>query len=696
MELPTKPGSMPHSLPSPAARHASLPGGRARRIGRAAALLAAAAAVFWFGLGMQRGLLLSEDIKSRVWPWAPSFPATEIVAPALSDPVWQFVPWLELARQEIGSGRLPLWNPYQNGGAPLLGNSQSALGSPLVWPALVLGVAGGWNLSLLLRLLVAFGGAFLWLRDLGRSRSAAILGATVFSLSCPFVAWLEHPQTLTLAPLPLLLFFARRVARKPSRGSFLGLTLTTCVVITGGHPESALLAALLAAAVTLRESKGIRATVAPLSAAVLGAGLAAPFLFPFIEYLSLSDARLEGGRHPFVLALRDLLRFVPGSVPGSNVIEAAAAVSLTALALAVGGLLLCARQRDLRFWACAALAMLVVTYDNPISRALALHTPMYWTRALLLLPLALGALASAATDRLRETCAGRGLRALGAAIGPVAIVLVSGELLLRAQGVHGHTRREDLARSTPLLDRLRSEPGIFRVLPLHTFLPPESATAYALEDVRGYDALGPRGWRERRREIGRFTSVPTVTDVVEPWDLASGGKGLDFWNVRYLLLHPAFKFGAETFRARLGLDLEEIYSGPDGRILLNKSTRPRARLEGAGSVRVEQRRPASWRLAVDAEAATRLTVANPFFPGWTAEIDGAPAPLSARPGDPFEIAVPAGRHRVDLLYRPASFRAGCVVALGCALVLVLLLVVSRHPLSPAVGAGLAPPASATR
>jgi hypothetical protein len=46
----------------------------------ACAILVAAAAVFWFGLGMQRGLLLSEDIRSRVWPWAPSHSATQIAA----------------------------------------------------------------------------------------------------------------------------------------------------------------------------------------------------------------------------------------------------------------------------------------------------------------------------------------------------------------------------------------------------------------------------------------------------------------------------------------------------------------------------------------------------------------------------------------------------------------------------------------
>ncbi len=645
---------------------------RARRLAGLAGLLAVAAAIFWFGLGMQRGVLLSEQIKARVWPWAPSFPGGDSVAPGLSDPVWQFVPWLEMARREIGSGRLPLWNPYQNGGAPLLGNGQSALGSPLVWPVLVLGVTRGWNLSLLLRLLLAFGGAYLWLRDMGRSRIGAVLGATVFSVSCPFVAWLEHPETLTIAPLPLLLLFARRMARKPSRTAFIGVALTTYLVIAGGQPESALLAALLAAAITLRESNGHRESLAALSAAALGAGLAAPLLFPFVEYLSLSDAWTGAGRHPFVLSLRDLLRFVAFTLPGSHVIEAAAAVSLTALALAAGGLLLLKRRPDLRHLAALAGVMLLITYDNPLSRALAAHTPVYWTRALLLLPLAIGALASAAVDRLREVCADRGGRALDNAIGLLAVALVAGELLLRAQGVHDHTRSRNIARTTPLLERLRSEPGVSRILPLHTFLPPESATTYALEDLRGYDALGPRGWRERRREIGKFVSTPTVTDVVEPWDLAPGGQGLDFWNVRYLLLHPQFDFRAETFRARLGLDLEEIYSGSDGRILRNRRAQPRARLQGAGRVRIEERLPASWRLEVEAEAPTRLILANPFFPGWVAEVDGVPASLAARPGDPLEIPVAEGRHRVDVVYRPASFRIGCVLAAGCVLALVLV------------------------
>src|SRR5258706_4890982 len=144
---------------------------------------------------MHRGLLLSSDVKSKIWPWAPLVApqVAEIQSPALSDPVWQFVPWIELARHELRAGRLPLWNPHQDGGVPLLGNAQSALGSPLLWPALVLGVAKGWNLSLLVRILVALAGAHAWLPHPGRSAPAAPLGAIPLAPPGPFGAWLDHP-----------------------------------------------------------------------------------------------------------------------------------------------------------------------------------------------------------------------------------------------------------------------------------------------------------------------------------------------------------------------------------------------------------------------------------------------------------------------------------------------------------------------
>jgi len=661
---------------------------RGERLLPALAILAAAVAL-WFGLSMHRGLLLSEGIKSQVWPWAPAFPPGDVTAPALSDPVWQFVPWLELARRELQAGRLPLWNPHQSGGVPLLGNGISALGSPLVWPILAAGVPGAWNLSLLLRLLVALCGGFAWLRDLGRSRSAAALGAVGFALSGAFVAWLEHPQTLTIAALPLVFLFVRRLARRPTAAALAGLVAATYGVMSGGHPETQLMAAALAAAVLAEAAPSRREAALPVGGACLGAALAAPLLLPFTEYFLHSQARLGVDRRPFVLPLSDLARFLVPHRAGSNVIEGACTVSVTLLLLALAGVSSLRRDRLARFWAAVGVVVLLVAYDNPLSRALARGTPIYWTRALLLLPLPLAVLASGALDRLRERMRAAGWGSAARAAGPLAVALAFAELLRAAQGVHGLSRPADLERTTPLLEALRADRSVFRILPLHTFLSPNSATVYGLDDVRGYDALEPEPWKAPLESMGRVERAPTQLGVIEPWGLVPGGEALDDWNVKYLLLHPQFAFGAEELAAKKGLDLEQIYGGPDGRILRNRRVRPRVRLSGDGEVEVRLASPRSWTLRVRAPGPSTLTLANPMFPGWRARVDGSPARIASSSGQPIRVEVAAGEHLVEIDYAPLTFRLGCVLAAVSALATVLLarrLAARRVPAEPPASA----------
>jgi len=615
---------------------------------------------------MQRGLLLSSDIKSQRWPWTPTFSEHETAAPALSDPVWQFVPWLLLARRELAAGWLPLWNPHQDGGVPLLGNGQSALASPLNWPVLLLGADPGWNLSLLFRILLAAVGAFLFLRDLGRSRLAAALGSAAFSLSGAFVAWLEHPLVLAAAPAPLVLLFARRTALAASPRTIAGLAVSTALVLTGGHPETALMVALLASSAVAFAGSGRRRWRPAAAGGALGLGLAAPVLFPFAEYFALSQARLGIGRHPFVLPPRDLLRFFQPRLSGSNVIEAAATVSIPVLLLLPLGAWAGRRQRETRFWALAAAAILLVVYSNPLSRALALATPVYWTRLLLLLPLAVGVLGAAGLDTLKTALERRSrFVATAACAGVVAVSLA--QLLDAARGVHAVTPAAWRAPQTPLLAKLEADREPYRILPFHTFLSPDSATDYGLDDVRGYDALDPAGWRRQRERVGKFRDTPTQKDVLEPWDLEPGGAALDEWNVKYLLQPPQYSFGAETLNARKGLDVETIYEGPDGRIFQNRRVKPRIRFDGEGEATLLERRPAFWRIEVLARSPGVLRVRNPFFPGWRARLDGSPADVgAAAPGEPFAVAVPAGRHRVELAYRPFSFAAGSAVGFASA------------------------------
>lgn len=657
----------------------SIPGRAVRVAGGAGALLAAGLLVGG-ALGMHRGLLLSDGLRGHFWPWAPSAgrPVLSASAAALSDPVWQFVPWIELARAELSAGRLPLWNPHQEAGQPLLGNAQSALGSPLLWPALALPLFPGWNLSLLLRVLVSAAGAFALARDFGRSRAAALLAAAVCGLSGPLVAWLEHPQALTAAAVPWLLLAVRRAARGAGPGVLAAVAAATALVLVGGHPETALMAALLAAAFLAAEKPDRRSAVPPLAGALLGAGLASPLLFPFLEYLPLSAAWSGADRHLSPLPVRDLLRLVVPAFPASHPIEEAACLSLAVLPLVFVGALAGRKEQGTGMLVAAAVLLLSAAYSNPLSELLASATTVRWSRTLLLLPIPAALLAARGLDELVRRARGR---AAAPALAFAIAVGCGAELLSAARGIHAVTPARG-PLSSPLLDRLAADPGVFRVLPLHTFLPANTATALGLDDLRGYDALAVAAFRAARERVGRFRGVPTHTDVIAPWDLAPAGRELDAWNVKYLLLHPQFAFSASTLNAKLGLDLVERYSGPDGRLLENLRVRSRARVEREGRddgrVEIVERTPTRWRFDVAAPSGGTLVVANAGYPGWQAEVDGRRVEIGGGLGRRQEIPVPAGRTRVELLYRPLSFRLGVALACASAAVLALLAVSARR------------------
>ena len=656
---------------------------RAVRIVSWVGALLAAGLLAGLSLGMHRGLLLSDGIRGYFWPWAPGAgrPVLAPSAAALSDPVWQFVPWIELARSELRAGRLPLWNPHQEAGQPLLGNGISGLSSPLLWPALIAPLFPGWNLSLLLRLLVSGAGGWALARDYGRTRVASLLAAVVCSLSGPFVAWLEHPQTLTAAAVPWLLLAVRRSARVEGASRIAAVAATTALVLAGGHHETAFMAALLSVAVLGAESTRLRDAARPVGGALIGVGLSAPFLLPFLEYLLKSAAWAGADRQMAVLPPRDLLRFLLPSLPGSHPIEAAAYLSLAVLPLAALGAWTGRRERGERILLAVVVLLLLAAYDSPLSRLLSSGTPVRWSRTLLLLPVPVALFAARGLDELIWRARGPG-RAVASVL---AFAIASGcgaELLSAARGVHAVTRPDSRRLATPILDAISQDLSVYRVLPLHTFLPANTATSLGLDDLRGYDALAVKAFRNEREGTGRFRGVPTHTDVIAPWDLAPGGAELDAWNVKYLLLHPQFPFSAPTLNEKLGLDLVEVWSGPDGRLLENRRVRLRARVERngreEGEVRIVERSPTRWLFDVVSSSGGTLVVANAGYPGWEARVEGRRVEVGGGVGRRQEIPVPAGRLRVELAYRPLSFRLGLLLAAVSGAVLAFLAVAGRR------------------
>jgi hypothetical protein len=80
----------------------------------------------------------------------------------------------------------------------------------------------------------------------------------------------------------------------------------------------------------------------------------------------------------------------------------------------------------------------------------------------------------------------------------------------------------------------------------------------------------------------------------------------------------------------------------------------------------------SLEIEVDSPAQGYLFLSDPFYPGWQAAVDGKAAPILRADYAFRAVAVPAGRHLVTMVFRPASWYAGLAISSATCLALVVL------------------------
>ncbi len=99
----------------------------------------------------------------------------------------------------------------------------------------------------------------------------------------------------------------------------------------------------------------------------------------------------------------------------------------------------------------------------------------------------------------------------------------------------------------------------------------------------------------------------------------------------------------------------------------------------AGSARLTSDRPQRIAIAVEAATDAWLVLADAWFPGWTAMLDGTPTLVLRANYLVRAVAVPAGKHEVVFSYDPPGYATGRTVSraawgvLGAALVVAVLL-----------------------
>ncbi len=251
-------------------------------------LVHAAVLLVLFGPVLFAGrVLLPLGYLTKVPPFQQLWPAGDGPPPGnllQSDLVLQITPWQVRVREALHAGEWPLWNHLAGAGEPLLGNPQTQVLQPLVWPALPFPAAAGAGITAALRVLVALTFTWLLLRRQGISEAPALAGSLAFGLGGGVLLWLGWPMANAPALLPVLLY-----ALAPPRGGTAGMILLTAAVfalLNAGHPETILhvsiLAGFFALSRLLATPRGERLWLvrAWSVAAGLGLGLAAPALLP--------------------------------------------------------------------------------------------------------------------------------------------------------------------------------------------------------------------------------------------------------------------------------------------------------------------------------------------------------------------------------------------------------------------------------
>ncbi len=160
-----------------------------------------------------------------------------------------------------------------------------------------------------------------------------------------------------------------------------------------------------------------------------------------------------------------------------------------------------------------------------------------------------------------------------------------------------------------------------------------------------------------RPELGRFLGFSQVTSPTN----------VVVWHARtnYLPLVTAGQFPVFADRKTTLDGLMATNFVPEQIVYLPVSASNKVTVTSAGTARIKSREVTSHRISVEvsASAPSLVVIAQAHYPRWKAFVDGQPTEL-LRANHAFQaVQVPAGEHRVVVIYQDKPFQIGAVLSL---------------------------------
>ncbi len=201
-------------------------------------------------------------------------------------------PTLEFIKTWLKKGILPLWNPHQACGFPLIGMLEVGIFFPLNALIYLLPQLYGWDALILARFFLAGFLMYWFMRTLRFDRIPSLVSGIVFMFTGPMVLlqyWFANVDIIT----PLLFLCLERLIRSPTPRHLSFTALAVGLTFFGGHPEHIFFVNGLGfmffcfRLFTLRSFTEPKKVIVFLAGAyVLGIALSAIVLFPFLYNLA--------------------------------------------------------------------------------------------------------------------------------------------------------------------------------------------------------------------------------------------------------------------------------------------------------------------------------------------------------------------------------------------------------------------------
>jgi len=362
---------------------------------------------------------------------------------AVGDDIFrQIYPMKTLADDYLSAGQIPLWNPYNGAGQPLLATLHTGITNPFSI-LLQMGHRTGWTWFVILQVPLLFLAMYWYMRTLTVSRYGAAFAGVVLTLSSVVTARTIYGDYIyALAGLPVLLGIAERMRTAKQSRALYAVAPVTAFVLVSVQPQISLYVCATACIYALVRL-GNRA-VEYVGMMVLGAGIAALQLLPTYELYRNANVTGQSSAfifEKFLVPVSHLISFIIPNYFGNqgtynfwghtDYVETAAGIGSVPILLALIGIFTRKQKSNkhlpVRFMVWGAVVTVLLTLHWQVPRMLAgLSLPVVSTsiptRIYLLTVVCIAGLAGFGVDRWRNQQSGKRLKF--SVVVPVVFVLM--------------------------------------------------------------------------------------------------------------------------------------------------------------------------------------------------------------------------------------------------------------------------------